>query len=82
MQAARSVLEQCINVRNETGINKAALSGGVFQNRILTEKCLELLRDNNFEVYCNISVSPNDGGIALGQSYIGMKILEERRNGN
>lgn len=82
MQAARSVLEQCINVRNETGINKAALSGGVFQNRILTEKCLELLRDNGVEVYCNISVSPNDGGIALGQSYIGMKILEERRNGN
>lgn len=82
MKVAQSVLEQCINVRNETGINKAALSGGVFQNRILTEKCLELLRDNGFEVYCNISVSPNDGGIALGQSYIGMKILEERRNGN
>lgn len=82
MKVAYTVLEQCINVRNETGINKAALSGGVFQNRILTEKCLELLRDNSFEVYCNISVSPNDGGIALGQSYIGMKILEERRNGN
>ncbi len=82
MQVAETILDCCIAVRNETGINKTALSGGVFQNRILTEKCLKLLRDNDFEVYCNISVSPNDGGIALGQSYIGMKLLEERRHGN
>ena len=82
MQVADSVLARCIDIRNKTGISKAALSGGVFQNRILTEKCLQLLRANNFEAYCNISVSPNDGGIALGQSYIGMKILEERKHGN
>ena len=82
MQVAQTVLECCISVRNETGINKTALSGGVFQNRILTEKCLQLLRQSGFEVYYNISVSPNDGGIALGQSYIGMKLLEERRHGN
>ncbi len=82
MQVAEAVLDCCTAVRDKTGINKAALSGGVFQNRILTEKCLKLLRDNCFEVYCNISVSPNDGGIALGQSYIGMKLLEERKHGN
>ncbi len=82
MQVAEAVLDCCTAVRDKTGINKAALSGGVFQNRILTEKCLKLLRDNGFEVYCNISVSPNDGGIALGQSYIGMKLLEERKHGN
>lgn len=82
MRTAEAVLTCCINTRNETGINKTVLSGGVFQNRILTEQCLKLLRNNGFEVYCNISVSPNDGGIALGQSYIGMKILEEQKHGN
>ncbi|MBQ3122942.1 MAG: carbamoyltransferase HypF [Firmicutes bacterium] len=51
-------------------INKVCLTGGVFQNKILTERTLELLREDGFEVYYNVSVSPNDGGIALGQNYI------------
>ena len=38
----------------------------MFQNRILMEGVLEKLRADGFEPYYNISVSPNDGGIALG----------------
>jgi hydrogenase maturation protein HypF len=70
MQAAEMILDRCIKIRNKTGIGEVALTGGVFQNRILTERALGLLRDENFKVYYNISVSPGDGGIALGQSYI------------
>jgi len=33
---------------------------------------LEKLRAENFEPYYNISVSPNDGGIALGQAFVGI----------
>ena len=33
------------------------------------EKTLHLLREEGFTVYYNVSVSPNDGGIALGQNY-------------
>ena len=58
------------------GINKVCLTGGVFQNKILTERTLELLREDGFEVYYNVSVSPNDGGIALGQNYIGLCRLQ------
>ena len=41
------------------------------------EESLALLRENGFKPFYNISVSPNDGGIALGQAYIAMKLREE-----
>lgn len=64
------VLAECIKIRNEKGVNEVALTGGVFQNKILMESTLSVLRENGFKVSYNISVSPNDGGIALGQTYI------------
>lgn len=59
------------------GVNKVALTGGVFQNKILTERTLELLRSDGFEVFYNVSVSPNDGGIALGQNYVALCRLQK-----
>ena len=70
-RVAKAVVEQCQKHRKSTGADQVALTGGVFQNRILMEECLRLLRGEGFRVYYNISVSPNDGGIALGQNYIG-----------
>lgn len=54
-------------IKKNTGINKVVLSGGVFQNKYLLEKSIQSLSVNNFEVYTNHLVPPNDGGIALGQ---------------
>lgn len=71
-RVAEMIYDRCVRIRDEYGIEKVALTGGVFQNKILMEKALELLRGAGFDVYYNISVSPNDGGIALGQNYIGM----------
>ncbi|MBK5247680.1 MAG: hypothetical protein JJE49_10490, partial [Peptostreptococcaceae bacterium] len=76
INVAGAVLEQCEKFRIKTGVNKVALTGGVFQNKILMEECLTLLRASKFEVFYNISVSPNDGGIALGQNYIAMHHLK------
>jgi hydrogenase maturation protein HypF len=64
------ILKRCLKIKAERNIKSVALTGGVFQNKILMEKTLELLRSESFTVYYNISVSPNDGGVALGQSYI------------
>ena len=72
LDLAQEILKQCMKARFVHGINIVCLSGGVFQNRILMEETLRLLRANYFEVYYNIHVPPNDGGIALGQCYIGM----------
>ena len=48
------------------------------QNKILMEGVLTKLRKRGFKPYYNISVSPNDGGIALGQAYAAMQqILTE-----
>ncbi|MDR1136046.1 MAG: carbamoyltransferase HypF [Clostridiales Family XIII bacterium] len=79
MDVAAVIAVECERVRDKTGVNKVALSGGVFQNKILMEESLRLLRELRFSVYYNIAAPPNDGGISLGQAYIGMKYLEKKR---
>ena len=76
-RVARMILDTCLKIRKNTGADQVALTGGVFQNKILMEESLALLRENGFKPYYNISVSPNDGGIALGQAYVAMKLREE-----
>lgn len=66
------IVAQCLAAREKHGADQVALTGGTFQNRILMEGVLEKLRAEGFRPYYNISVSPNDGGIALGQTYIAM----------
>jgi hydrogenase maturation protein HypF len=44
-----------------------ALSGGCFQNRLLTELTVARLEAGGVKVYWHQRVPPNDGGIALGQ---------------
>jgi len=61
-------------IRNERAINKVVLSGGVFQNKYLLEKTIRLLTQAGFNVYTNILVPANDGGIALGQLAVASKI--------
>jgi hydrogenase maturation protein HypF len=57
----------CLQVRESTGLDRVALSGGVFQNRLLLEYLLKRLEAIAFRVYINRRVPPNDGGLALGQ---------------
>ena len=66
------IVNQCLAAREKHGADQVALTGGTFQNRILMEGVLEKLRAEGFKPYYNISVSPNDGGIALGQIYVAM----------
>jgi hydrogenase maturation protein HypF len=53
--------------REHTQLNSVALSGGVFQNRLLLEILIARLEENGFQVYINRRVPPNDGGLSLGQ---------------
>jgi len=50
---------------------KVCLSGGVFQNRPLTEQAETLLHQEGFSVFTQSRVPCNDGGISLGQAYWG-----------
>lgn len=62
-------------LREKYNINKIALSGGVFQNRLLLNRIFEGLMDKSFEVYTHHKVPSNDGCIALGQIVIGKEII-------
>ena len=47
------------------------LSGGVFQNRPLTEQILAWAAREQLTVFIHQRVPPNDGGISLGQAFYG-----------
>jgi hydrogenase maturation protein HypF len=57
-----------VEVVTKTGIKQVVLSGGVFQNRYLTERAAAVLESRDFAVHTHRQVPPNDGGIALGQA--------------
>jgi hydrogenase maturation protein HypF len=65
---ARLIVETCRRLRDETGMETAALSGGVMQNRTLLGLAVPALEADGFEVLLQTRVPPNDGGLCLGQA--------------
>lgn len=76
---AEQILAACEAAEQETGIKKVALSGGVFQNRLLLELVDDGLAEKGFEVLKHSLIPPNDGGIALGQAAYGMAYVNRRK---
>ena len=72
---AEQITAVCMEARNVSGRQKAVLSGGVFQNRLLLRLTEERLTEEGFEVLRHRMVPPNDGGIAVGQAAYGMAQL-------
>jgi hydrogenase maturation protein HypF len=69
---AQTIVNGCKACRDKTALNRVALSGGVFANKLLLKLCEEKLKADNFEIYIHSLVPCNDGGIALGQAAIAM----------
>jgi hydrogenase maturation protein HypF len=67
---AHGAAELCAAIRQDSGLKRVVLSGGVFQNRLLAEELHDLLSARNFQVVTHRLVPPNDGGLALGQALI------------
>ncbi|MDR3765045.1 MAG: carbamoyltransferase HypF [Acidobacteriota bacterium] len=55
-----------------------ALTGGCFQNRLLTELAVARLQSGGIRVYWHQRVPPNDGGIALGQVVAAARALRQK----
>ncbi|MFB9201210.1 carbamoyltransferase HypF [Nonomuraea spiralis] len=67
---ADAVVRCCVMLRDDTGLNTTALSGGVFQNALLLERTVERLRAAGFRVLTHTRVPPGDGGVSLGQAAV------------
>ena len=74
---AELIVAACIEARESSGRKKVALSGGVFQNRLLLRLTEERLTQEGFEVLRHHMIPPNDGGIAIGQAAYGMHYLQK-----
>jgi hydrogenase maturation protein HypF len=70
LSLAAATAAVCREIRREGGNSRVVLSGGVFQNKLLSEQLLSLLEQDGFTVYTHRLVPPNDGGLALGQAMI------------
>jgi hydrogenase maturation protein HypF len=64
---ASVIAVQAKAVREQHGITRVGLSGGVFQNRLLTELALSALAKLDFEAYLHEAIPSGDGGISFGQ---------------
>ena len=66
---ADAIVRCCERLAGKTGIKTAALSGGVFQNKLLLRLVKHRLEEKGIRVLIHELVPANDGGIALGQAY-------------
>ena len=64
---ARLLACACDLIRERTGLNLVALSGGVMQNALLFTRLHRALTALGFEVLTHTLTPPNDGSISLGQ---------------
>lgn len=54
-------------------VQRVGLTGGVFQNRLLCEQTIALLREAGFEPLLPTRLPGNDGGLAVGQAMLGRR---------
>jgi len=64
---AAAIVEQAEAVRLTHEVTRVGLSGGVFQNRLLSELAIARLAERGYEVFLHADIPAGDGGISYGQ---------------
>jgi len=67
---AEICVQVCLRISSQTELRKVALSGGVFQNRLLLKQVVGSLQSAGLAPLIHTQVPCNDGGISLGQAVI------------
>lgn len=62
------IVDGVIRISEKSGVKTAALTGGVFQNKLLLQMTEDGLTKRSIKVLRHHMIPPNDGGIALGQA--------------
>ncbi|MGQ9479515.1 MAG: carbamoyltransferase HypF [Thermoproteota archaeon] len=65
---AKITVELAETIGFEENVDTMVLSGGVFQNRILSRSVKKMLEEHGLKVFFNNVFPTNDGGISLGQA--------------
>jgi hydrogenase maturation protein HypF len=60
-----------VSVATSVGLGRVVLTGGCFQNAVLSTSVERRLAAAGFEVYAHAAIPPNDGGLAAGQAWFG-----------
>jgi hydrogenase maturation protein HypF len=76
MTLTRLFSDLCTILRQETGLDRVVLSGGVFQNALLLVGLRKALEERSFQVFTHCLVPTNDGGISLGQAVVAAAIAK------
>ncbi|MCW8883920.1 MAG: carbamoyltransferase HypF [Motiliproteus sp.] len=58
-------------------LNTVALAGGCFLNQLLSDGVSEVITEKRYRVYRASQLPCNDGGISLGQAYLGQRLFEK-----
>lgn len=69
---AHAVVRMALRKRADLGFDTVALSGGVFQNRILAERVIAGLETHGLRVLLPRQLPANDGGLAFGQALVAL----------
>jgi hydrogenase maturation protein HypF len=69
-------VEIAARVRAAHGLSRVCLSGGCFQNMLLTDRVVSGLTSCGFEVYAQNLVPCNDGGVSLGQAAVAWALTQ------
>lgn len=72
-----ALAEAACEVARQVGLGTVVISGGCFQNALLSDLTIAKLTDRGFRVLWPEAFPPNDGGIALGQLAVAAACLEE-----
>ncbi len=67
---ARAIRDMVARIRSTRSLNTVALTGGCFQNKLLLEEVMRLLKADGLSCLLHAKVPSNDGGLALGQAAI------------
>ena len=77
---AQITVAMCRKISQQTGIKLVALSGGVFQNRLLLKLTSDGLQQSGFQVLTHHLVPCNDGGLSLGQAVVANFVKRDKQN--
>jgi hydrogenase maturation protein HypF len=67
---AAMIVGTAVKLADLNGCSAAVMSGGVFQNRYLCERIMDLSAAAGIDFLMHRTVPPNDGGVSLGQAQI------------